>query len=167
MVSSWDLCLTEDNGSSLKSSQMCSHYLALCIHLCDAFEPIKVSISVAFKTQYACHLNSYFFNDTCCVRVNLSPVGPNCKASTNSWLILGGMRCKSDWGTSENSNRLWLQDSSLYCWKKTETSDPLKSLANRNYGTSQQYQDFMSLSLNQESPDLNEGCDCCHFTPQL
>lgn len=60
MVSSWDLCLTEDNGSSLKSSQMCSHYLVLHIHLCDVFEPIKVSISVAFKTWYACELNNFF-----------------------------------------------------------------------------------------------------------
>lgn len=123
MVSSWDLCFTKDNGSSFKSSQICFHYLVLCIHLFDTFEPIKVSISVAFKTQYACDLNSSFFNNICCVRVYSNPVGPNCKACTDSWLIFGGKHYKCDGGTSENSNKILLQGSSLYCWKKRKKKE--------------------------------------------
>lgn len=48
----------------------------------DAFESIKVHISVAFKAQYSCDLKIFFFfsNDTWRVRVHLSPVIPNCKA---------------------------------------------------------------------------------------
>lgn len=139
----------------LKLHQKQSGVLTLfCTHASDAFEHIQVSISVACKSGCACDWNSSFFNDPYCVRVNVSLLGPNCKASTDPWLILRGKHCKAGWGTSENSNRLWLHNSSLYCWERTEISDPLKSLGNRNYSISQQHQVFTSLSLNQESPDL-------------
>lgn len=138
--------------SFIKSNQVFSHYFVpMCVmHL----SPLKYQFLWHAKQDALVIETAFFFNDPCCVRVNVSPLGPNCKASTDPWLILQGKHCKAGWGTSENSNRLWLHNSCLYCWGRTEISDPLKSLGNRNYSISQQHQVFTSLSLNQESPDL-------------
>lgn len=138
--------------SFIKSNQVCSHYFVhmRLMHL----STLKYPFLWHAKQDVLVIETALFFNDPYCVRVNVSPLGPNCKASTDPWLILRGKHCKAGWGTSENSNRLWLHNSSLYCWERTEISDPLKSLGNRNYSISQQHQVFTSLSLNQESPDL-------------
>lgn len=78
-MQSWGLCLTKDNGSSLKSSQTCSCYLVVCIRVMH-LSLLRYPFLGYFKAQYSCHLKSFFSNDTWCVRVHSSPVIPNCKA---------------------------------------------------------------------------------------
>lgn len=157
--------------SFIKSIQVCSPYLLLiCVVQLSSLKYLFHAKSVACKTQCTCDWNSTFFNNTSYVRVNLSPAGPNCKADTDSWLVHGEKPCKCGWRMSENSNSLWFHDNSLFCWKRTEISDPLNSLDKRNESISQQHQVFTSLSLNQSQRApwyLKDGHDHCHSTPQL
>lgn len=128
-------------------------------HLCGTFESIKVSASVAWKIQCTYDWNRIFFNNTSCVRVNLSPIGPNCKASADSWLVNGAKPCKPGWGTSENSNSLWLHDNSLSCWKRTEISDPLKILRVREVKASANRTGFSlvcPLTSLKDGPDISK-----------